>query len=234
MLLTASASASDRCASLFEVRYFEKSFENSNAKRLLEMFAWYNTASTSMRPTVERQIHRIYREWEREMSDAERAVFPVRPLYMLPKYYGELYWKHTPETRSSDVRAPYMFAVERSGLQVEMGEQGLIFSATQKPVEGFLSGDFVVSMDRKIYIHHNQTQRADGVYKHSSILMSAPVLFAGEILVNSQGQIERLTRKSGHYHPRANHLRWVREFLSDSGFQLPQLETPPTDAADLL
>ncbi len=234
MLLIASASANDRCASLFEFRYFENSFENSNAKRLLEMFAWYNNASPSMRPTVERQIHKIYREWEREMSDSERVVFPVRPLYMLPKYYGELFWSHTPETRSSAARAPYMFAAERSGLQVEMGDPGLIFSATQLPVEGFLSGDFVVSMDRKIYIHHNQTLRTDGVYKHSSILMSAPVLFAGEIRVDAQGSIHFLTRNSGHYHPRAKHLTWVREFLSENGFQLPETESPPTDAADLL
>ncbi len=234
MLLIASASASERCTSVFEVRYFEKSFENSSAKRLLEMFAWYNSASASLRPTVERQIHRIYREWEREMSDSERVVFPVRPLYMLPRYYGELFWSHTPETHTSAARAPYMFAAERSGLRVEMAEQGLIFSATQVPVKGFISGDFVVSMDRKIYIHHNQAHRTDGVYKHSSILMSAPVLFAGEIRVNAQGQIEWLTRNSGHYHPRAKHLTWVKEFLSANGFQIPEPELPPTDAAELL
>ncbi len=214
----------------FEVKYFENTYENNHAKRVMEMFAWYNSTSVGMLSTVERQIQRIYQEWQIDLRSSEQKDFPVRPLHLLPKYYGEPFWKlSAPEPRIS-----YLTYTERAQLQVEMTETGLVFSATLRPVEGILSGDFVVSMDQRIYIHYNQASRMNGIYKHSSILMSAPVLFAGAIKVDSNGNILSLSRSSGHYKPRGTHYRWVKKFLSDEGFQLPEPPSHAVDSAEIL
>ncbi len=232
-LTSGNVIAAERCNAVFEVRLFENTSENSYAKRLMEMFSWHSSAALSMRPTIDRQIQKIYREWERAVSDRENLLYPVNPLQMLPQYYGEPFWKHSTENRTSGrQRTAYLTQQERLQLQVEMTNQGLVFASSQEPVAQPLKGDFVVSLDQKIYIHHDQSSRSttNGIYKHSSILMSAPVLFAGEIHLNPAGQVFLLTRNSGHYHPKAKHLEWVKTFLSSEGFQL--IETKPPHTAD--
>ena len=66
-----------------------------------------------------------------------------------------------------------------------------------------------------MFIHSHIKDR----FHHSSIFAGEPVHFGGEIKV-SQGRIEWISNKSGHYQPGLAETYAVLEFLHDRGCNL--------------
>jgi hypothetical protein len=75
-------------------------------------------------------------------------------------------------------------------------------------------------MDAEGNLFASKTQEV-GVFHHSSLLAGASVAAAGEMAVE-QGVLKRMTRKSGHYHPRATGSRNVQKVLAARGLYLGQ------------
>ncbi len=79
---------------------------------------------------------------------------------------------------------------------------------------------FVLSVDRKLYVH---TQKV-GKYHHSSMVSGEAVLAAGEMKVTN-GYIDWISRKSGHYTPTAHGSRQmmihIQEMGLDKGDRVP-------------
>jgi hypothetical protein len=73
----------------------------------------------------------------------------------------------------------------------------------------------VVVRESDMFIHSHIKDR----FHHSSIFAGEPVHFAGEIKV-SQGRIEWISNKSGHYQPGLAETYAVLEFLRDRGCNL--------------
>lgn len=143
-----------------------------------------------------------------------------RPLLMLDSYYGEFHGSTTfLPGRGLRIRVPFMTELSREQTRIEMGENGVVFSATQRRVKGNLSGIFVVGMDGEFYIaSHLNPYPQD--FRHSSFFAGAPVMFAGTLMMNNKGEIQSLTSRSGHYRPTQQHFEWVQEYLTAKGFTL--------------
>jgi hypothetical protein len=69
---------------------------------------------------------------------------------------------------------------------------------------------YVMSQERNLHIHSHVV----GGYHHSSLLHGAPVFGAGEMKV-SQGVVQLLTNKSGHYMPKRESLYCVLSMLQN-------------------
>lgn len=94
---------------------------------------------------------------------------------------------------------------------------GQLFSADGKPLDttkmvtmqsGPGAAIYVMSVEGNIHVHSH----AVGNYHHSSLLGGAPVAGAGEIRV-SNGRVEWLSNKSGHYQAGRNNLLQVLAVL---------------------
>ena len=76
-------------------------------------------------------------------------------------------------------------------------------------------GIFVMSPGGRIYCH----QHARGKFHHSSFLAGGDVAAAGELKVR-QGELQKLTNKSGHYKPGLMQVYQVLQELKGRGFKL--------------
>lgn len=82
----------------------------------------------------------------------------------------------------------------------------------------------VVALDKKLYLSNYMSQEGQGgAIHHSSIVAGAPVIFAGELMV-LDGQIEKISMRSGHYKPTEKALEKFLTYLEERGIELSNIE----------
>lgn len=121
----------------------------------------------------------------------------------------------------------YYNDVERESLRVNM-RGGKLYDNNRKPIDTTHAhghqeqgvADLVMAMDGSFYCYGVSTSiHKQGMQHHSGILSGQPVLFAGEIGVQN-GEIVKITTRSGHYKPEEKQLITFLDVLKDNGVNL--------------
>ena len=121
----------------------------------------------------------------------------------------------------------YYSQEERESLRVNLND-GKLFDNAMKPIDtmncrGYEEpevSDCVMAKDKSLYCYDTSTAiHKAGSRHHSGILSGQPVLFAGEIGVKN-GEIIKITTRSGHYRPTEKNLRDFLSVLKESGVNL--------------
>lgn len=79
---------------------------------------------------------------------------------------------------------------------------------------------FVISIDGQFWVTFDQRY---GYIHHSSLLAGAPVLSAGELMIE-EGQLLSISNASGHYKPAASSLDIALQLLKEQGVDLSECE----------
>lgn len=100
---------------------------------------------------------------------------------------------------------------------------------------------FVINARGELYSASHQSTTYDGQVEkqrfHSSFMRGGPVLFAGELEIDAEGNLTKITNSSGHYKPNLNHLVNAMMHLQKLGvnldhcvfeFSSPTLSSPRT------
>lgn len=91
-------------------------------------------------------------------------------------------------------------------------------SAEEKTPENTLSM-FVLGHDEKLYV----TSHKPGQVQHSSFFMGLPVISAGEIITNTDGELLYLSNRSGHYKPNKQSMLYLLRILHKNGVDLAKI-----------
>ena len=137
---------------------------------------------------------------------------------VLSKYQGE-----------QELGVKYYSPSEREKLKV-MVKDGLLYNGEGEILDPQLdiaehstrSGKaiFVISVDGLFWVCFDQRY---GLIHHSSLLAAAPVLSAGEMVIE-QGQLLSISNASGHYKPLAKSLDIALSLLKEMKVDLSQVE----------
>ncbi len=98
----------------------------------------------------------------------------------------------------------------------------LLYQGMPLDTQGFSSESgqgkaiFVIGPDQQLYVSSHQI----GQFHHSSFFGGTPVIGAGEIITNPQGQLIEITDKSGHYKPCNPQLLNTLQFFQNQGLDL--------------
>lgn len=104
---------------------------------------------------------------------------------------------------------------------------GKPFRLDGKPIKDLNGMEYVMKPDGEILImpHYFDPGRGSNVrLKHSSLNNGKPVAAAGHISVDSDGNIVRIDRRSGHYKPDRVQLKQFIEHLESLGVDLSRAE----------
>ena len=88
---------------------------------------------------------------------------------------------------------------------------------------------FVISLDGQFWVTFDQRY---GYIHHSSLLAAAPVLSAGELMIE-EGQLLSISNASGHYKPAALSLDVALKLLKEQGVDLSECERFNINAAGI-
>jgi hypothetical protein len=123
----------------------------------------------------------------------------------------------------------YFNSNERSALKITV-KDGLLYNSKgekldpqlDQPKHAGRSGKaiFTISVDGQFWVCFDQRY---GYIHHSSLLAGAPVLSAGE-LVLEDGQLLSISNASGHYKPPAKSLDVALKLLAEMGVNLSEVE----------
>ncbi len=120
----------------------------------------------------------------------------------------------------------YLQPQERSAYRVEwqagkLLRQGKPYQTSlQKRADEPQTDAFVISLEGQFFAGAIQP----GKFHHSSFLAGSDLLFAGEWETNQEGQIIKLTNRSGHYKPQSSHLLATLRTLQERGADLSKIE----------
>lgn len=221
LLCSLSLAQSLTCSAIFEIRFSkdvqEEEFYTATNDAMMLLANRYDIPRWKNFWAL-RNVGVAQKKWKRYFVN--KYPENPEPLTLHPDYWGENYGPTTVAQGKLRVRIRYFDAFERDHFEVALGENGLYFVSTGRPVHGELSGTFVFSVDHKIYVRW-YNPKDDNSYRHSSFMGGAPVLFAGNITIQPDGRITRLDKLSGHYRPSDAHLAWVKQQLGEMGFLLP-------------
>ncbi len=140
-------------------------------------------------------------------------------LFVQSYFAPEFYWQTTVSMRSGGLQSkvPLLTQAQREDFRFVWTTEGVVHAASGEKIVEPISGEFVIGLDQQIYIAFSSTVRPR-FFRHSSFFAGGPVLFAGHIQIQPNGEISNLSRNSGHYRPSRAHFLWAIDFLSASGF----------------
>ena len=137
---------------------------------------------------------------------------------LLSKYRGE-----------QSLGVKYFSPKERESLSVSVRD-GLLIDHRGEPLDAHLDDKsnanrtgkaiYVISIDGLLWVCFDQRY---GFIHHSSLLAGAPVLAAGELVLD-QGQLLSISNSSGHYKPDMESLDVALKILKTMGVDLKQTE----------
>ncbi|SDC78932.1 hypothetical protein SAMN05192589_103228 [Paracidovorax valerianellae] len=151
------------------------------------------------------------------------AVPPTAKFQHNVALFAEYAGEHLQGNKTWATSVTYLNAEQRQQYKLTV-KDGKIFDAEGKPFDtrngktacfggGAGKAIFVMDHDGNLYASN---YHAPGKFHHSSFLAGQPVAGAGEITVHN-GEIQSLTRNSGHYRPSAAQLEQVAHSLSSQG-----------------
>lgn len=151
------------------------------------------------------------------------AVPPTAKFQHNVALFAEYDGEHLQGNKTWATSVTYLNAEQRQQFKLTV-KDGKIFDAEGKPFDtrngktacfggGAGKAIFVMDHDGNLYASN---YHAPGKFHHSSFLAGQPVAGAGEITVHN-GEIQSLTRNSGHYRPSAAQLEQVAHNLSSQG-----------------
>ncbi len=140
-------------------------------------------------------------------------------LFVQSHFTPEFYWPTTVNMRSGGLqtKAPLLTQAQREEFRFIWTAEGVLHAASGTKIDAAISGDFVIGLDQQVYIASGSVPRPR-FFRHSSFFAGEPVLFAGHIQIQPNGEISLLSRNSGHYRPSRAHLLWAMDFFSAAGF----------------
>ena len=135
----------------------------------------------------------------------------------------------TKYSEEQTIGVKYYSSKERESLKVSVKE-GLLFNAKGRPLDAELDQPenssrtgkaiYVISVDGGLWVTFDQRY---GLIHHSSLLAAAPVLAAGELVLD-KGQLLSISNSSGHYKPAPESLDVALEILKRLKVDLSQTE----------
>ncbi|GKS99309.1 hypothetical protein AVKW3434_07995 [Acidovorax sp. SUPP3434] len=154
---------------------------------------------------------------------SSNAVPPTAKFQHNVALFAEYDGEHLQGNKTWATSVTYLNAEQRQQFKLTV-KDGKIFDAEGKPFDtrngktacfggGAGKAIFVMDHDGNLYASN---YHAPGKFHHSSFLAGQPVAGAGEITVHN-GEIQSLTRNSGHYRPSAAQLEQVAHNLSSQG-----------------
>lgn len=159
--------------------------------------------------------------------------------YLAPKVLP--YPQYTVESKYSEEQklgVRYYSAQERSKLKLRI-QDGLLYNTEGQKLDPELDNPkysgrsgkaiFVISLDGQFWVTFDQRY---GHIHHSSLLAAAPVLSAGELMIED-GQLLSISNASGHYKPAATSLDVALKLLKDLGTDLSECERFNINAAGI-
>lgn len=192
--------------------------KNTNLKKL-EEFAWLEALSPDHRYGFD-----LEREWLKWQNDPTSLSFNE--------------WRKNKQLVGiSPNQVKYLNADERKQYEVTFVEgmamrEGIPFNSSSEV--SIFSGKgiaiYALSADGKLYVGSHDK----GKFHHSSFLAGAPVIGAGEIQMDEEGQIIFLSPNSGHYNPSKKELLAVLQWLQEKGVNLKNVKLcVPEDGENL-